>query len=62
MSEYTKTRKVTLRGYRKQIEVCGQEIKGKGKGKEIPLQAWTGREGCTRSRLLDFKKIDTLRW
>jgi hypothetical protein len=31
-----------------------------GKGKAIPLQAWTGPEGSTRSfRLPDFKKIGT---
>jgi len=29
----------------------------KGKGKAIPLQAWTGPEGCRRLRLPDFKKI-----
>jgi hypothetical protein len=26
-------------------------VKGKGKGKAIPLQAWTGPEGCSRLRL-----------
>ena len=31
----------------------------KGKGKAIPLQAWTGPEGSKRLRLPDFKKIDT---
>jgi len=34
-------------------------IKGKGKGKAIPLQAWTGPEGCRRLRLPDFKTIGT---
>jgi hypothetical protein len=29
------------------------------KGKAIPLQAWTGREGCRRLRLPDFKTIVT---
>jgi hypothetical protein len=29
------------------------------KGKEIPLQAWTGSEGSRRLRLQDFKTIDT---
>jgi hypothetical protein len=28
--------------------------KSKGKGKAIPLQAWTGPEGCRRLRLPDF--------
>jgi len=34
--------------------------KGKGKGKAIPLQAWTGPEGSRR--LPDFKTIGTWRW
>jgi len=29
----------------------------KGKGKAIPLQAWTGPKGSRRSRLPDFKTI-----
>jgi preprotein translocase subunit SecY len=29
------------------------------KGKEIPLQAWTGHEGSRRSRLPDFKTFGT---
>jgi hypothetical protein len=40
----------------------GREIdmeKGKGKGKAIPLQVWTGPEGARRLRLPDFKKIGT---
>ena len=32
---------------------------GKGKGKAIPLQAWTGPKGCRRLRLPYFKTIDT---
>jgi hypothetical protein len=28
--------------------------KGKGKGKAVPLQAWTGPEGSRRLRLPDF--------
>jgi len=32
---------------------------GKGKGKAIPLQTWTGREGSRRMRLPDFKTIGT---
>jgi hypothetical protein len=35
------------------------QVEGKGKGKEIPLQAWTGPEGCRRLRLPDFKTIST---
>ena len=31
----------------------------KGKGKAIPLQAWTGPEGCRRLRLPDFKTVGT---
>jgi hypothetical protein len=30
---------------------------GKGKGKAIRIQAWTGPEGSRRLRLPDFKKI-----
>jgi hypothetical protein len=32
---------------------------GKGKGKAIPLQAWTGPEGSRRLRIPDFKIIGT---
>ena len=31
----------------------------KGKGKGVPLQAWTDPEGSRRLRLPDFKIIDT---
>jgi len=31
----------------------------KGKGKTIPLQAWTGPESSRRLRLPDFKTIGT---
>jgi len=34
----------------------------KGKGKAIPLQAWTGPEGSRRLRLPDFKTTGTFRW
>jgi hypothetical protein len=34
---------------------------GKGKGKAIPLQAWTGPVGSRIMRLPDFKKIGTRR-
>jgi hypothetical protein len=30
-----------------------------GKGKAIPLQAWTGPEGSRRLRLPDFRTIGT---
>jgi hypothetical protein len=31
----------------------------KVKGKEIPLQSWTGPEGSRRLRLPDFKTLGT---
>jgi hypothetical protein len=31
-------------------------------GKAIPLQAWRGREGSRRLKLLDFKTIGTGMW
>jgi hypothetical protein len=34
-------------------------VKGKGKGKAIPLQAWTGPDVSRRLRLPDFKTIGT---
>jgi hypothetical protein len=34
-------------------------LKLKGKGKAIPLQAWTGPEGFRSLRLPDFKTIGT---
>jgi hypothetical protein len=34
-------------------------IKSKGKGKAIPLQAWTGPEDSRRLRLPDFKTVGT---
>ena len=33
--------------------------KSKGKGKAIPLQAWTGPEGSRKFRLPDFKTVGT---
>jgi len=36
--------------------------KGQGKGKAIPLQAWTGPEGSRRLRLPHFKTIGTRSW
>jgi hypothetical protein len=35
------------------------ELINKGKGKAIPLQAWTGLTGSRRLRLPDFKTIGT---
>jgi hypothetical protein len=35
------------------------QVKGKGKGKAIQLQAWTDPEGSRRLRLQDFKTIGT---
>jgi hypothetical protein len=34
-------------------------MEGKGKGKAIPLQAWTGPEGFRRLRLPYFKIVGT---
>jgi len=34
-------------------------IRIQGKGKAIPLQAWTGPEGSRRLRLSDFMTIGT---
>ena len=31
----------------------GQEL-SKGKGKSVPLQAWSGPEGCRKLRFTDF--------
>ena len=42
-----------------EVRVGGTGKKGKGKGKAIPLQAWTGPEGSNRLRLPDFKTIGT---
>jgi hypothetical protein len=38
---------------------AGTACTGKGKGKAIPLQAFTGPEGSRRLMLPDFKKIGT---
>jgi hypothetical protein len=45
---------------------CGQNTEflnvkpgGRGKGKAIPLQAWTGPEDSTKLRFPDFKIIGT---
>jgi len=38
---------------RKRVLIC-QNIKGKGKGKAVPLQAWSGPEGSRKLRFPDF--------
>jgi hypothetical protein len=43
----------------RQGEEVALHVKGKGKGKAIPLQALTGHEGSRRLRLPDFKTIGT---
>jgi len=39
--------------------VTASWVQGKGKGKAIPLQAWTGPEGSRRLGLPDFKIVGT---
>jgi hypothetical protein len=39
---------------------CVDQYVKKGKGKAIPVQAWTGPEGSRWLRVPDFKTIDTL--
>jgi len=46
-----------MRLYRARFNVAG--ICTDGKGKAIPLQAWTGPKGSRRLRLPDFKTIGT---
>jgi len=41
------------------LRPLGTLSKGKGKGKAIPLRAWTGPEGTRRLRLPDLKTIGT---
>jgi len=41
------------------IDRLSRNVGKKGKGKAIPLQAWTGPEGSRRLRLSDFKTIGT---
>jgi len=43
------------------IEKKYYEVKGKGKGKAMPVKALRGPEGSSRLRLPDFKTIDTWR-
>jgi hypothetical protein len=46
---------------RKHLKVQQTSIikQGKGKGKAIPSQTWTGLEGSTTLNLPDFKTIGT---
>jgi len=41
----------------KKTDLHATSTTGKGKGKAIPLQAWTDPEGSRRLRLPDFKTI-----
>jgi len=41
------------------VTVIPYDIQHTGKGKAIPLQAWTGPEGSRRLMLPDFKTIGT---
>ena len=34
-----------------------QHVMGKGKGKSVPVQTWTGPEGSRRLRLPDFMTV-----
>jgi hypothetical protein len=45
--------------HRKRLLILISYIIYKGKGKAIPLQAWTVPEGSRRLRLPDFMKIGT---
>ena len=49
----------TIKNNKDALEVARKEI---GKGKGVPLQAWTGPEGSRRLRLADFKTLGTRRW
>jgi hypothetical protein len=35
---------------------------GNGKGKAIPVQVWTGRQGSRRQMIPDFQMIGILMW
>jgi len=47
---------------RRGVDHSSASSKVKGKGKAIPLQAWTGFEVSRRFILQNFKTIDTRRW
>jgi len=36
---------------------CHQHLQVKGKGKEVPLQAWTGPKGSRKLRFPDFMTV-----
>ena len=42
--------------------ICWGKGIGKGKGKTIPEQDWTGPEGSRRLRIPDLKTVGTWRW
>jgi len=48
-----------FKGLIEQISHHDREVKGKGKGKAIPLQAWTGPEVSRRLRLPDVQTVGT---
>jgi len=51
--------KMQTREYFKTCGTAEKNYKGKGKGKAIPLQTWTGPEGSRRLGFSDFKTIRT---
>ena len=54
------TNKKNYLNFKKSLNKCNEFVtKGKGKGKTIPLEAWTGPETSRRMRLPDFKTIGT---
>jgi len=50
---------IKTRTKKTESSLLSSRVKGKGKGKAIPLQAWTRPEGSRRLRLPDFKTIGT---
>ena len=56
----TRGRLVQEEGRHKNVRLVGKLYYGKGKA--IPLQAWTDPEGSRRSRLPDFKTVCTRWW
>jgi hypothetical protein len=47
---------INVARYKKEFKIH-LRVRCKGKGKAIPLQAWTGPEGSRRLRLPDFMTI-----
>jgi hypothetical protein len=59
-TQVTGAQVVMLTGRRKFYHSMWCQLhRSKGKGKAIPVQAWTGPEGSRRLRLPDFKTIGT---